>query len=72
MECGVQSLLDTAYFNIVKFLKGNLYFEYTGTIYIEYTFFYCNPCKFNYLVSLQRFNIIHVKQTKEGRTALSI
>lgn len=39
MEYGVQSLLDTAYFNIVKFLKGNLYFEYTGTIYRIYFFF---------------------------------
>lgn len=37
MEYGVQSLLDTAYFNIVKFLKGNLYFEYT--IYRIYFFF---------------------------------
>lgn len=40
MEYGVQSLLDTAYFNIVKFLKE----IYTlNILYIEYTFFLLQP-----------------------------
>lgn len=69
MECGVQSLLDTAYFNIVKFLKGNLYFEYT--IYRIYFFFIATHASL-IILFLYKDLIIHVKQTKEGCTALPI
>lgn len=64
MECGVSSLLDTIYYNIVFFFKGNLYFDFT--IYRIYIFFLLLKLTQVYLVSLQRFIIIRVEQTKEG------